>query len=147
MPFIANPAAPTDEGSIENFSDFWPDIDAAAARSVMRLESDITTTRLTALLQNAMIDVNQELATYTAQKQLDGITFEALSSTEKHQYQRAVFATAQAQLLEDMHDYDSTATGQDKADESRASIDVQRRVATLAIRSILGKSYSHIELI
>lgn len=147
MVFIANPAAPSDEDDIDNFSEFWPPFVAADARSILRLESDITTARLTALLQNAIIDVNAELVDYVSEQQAADISFEQIPDSKKHQYRRAIYASAQAQLLSDMRDYDTTSSGQDRADEVNASIDVQRRVSTLTIRSILGKSSSHIELI
>ena len=147
MPFIANPTSPADEATIENFSEFWPAFDPSDVRQILRLESDITTARLTALLQNAIIDINEELTDYVDNKQSSGISFEEIPEATQHQYRRAVYATAQAQLLSDMRDYDTTATGQDRADETNASIDVQLRVATLAVRSILGKPSSHIELI
>lgn len=147
MPFIANPPSAQDEADAPNFSDFWPALKLAEARAILRLQSDITTERLTALLLDACIDVNEQLSGYVAEQQSAGTAFSDIPKAHKHQYLRAIYASAQAQLLSDMRDYDSTASGQDKADELAASIDVQRRVATLAIRSILGKSASHIELI
>lgn len=136
MPFIANPATPADEAPIENFSGFWPAFEPAAVRAIMRLESDVTPERLAQLLQNAILDVNEALNDFVAEKQADGLTFNDLPAESQHQYRRAVYATAQAQLLEDMIDYDTTATGTDRAESVTPAIGVQQRSATLAIRSI-----------
>lgn len=136
MPFIANPATPADEAPIENFSGFWPAFEASSAREVMRLESDITPARLAQLLQNAILDVNDALTDFVAEKQADGMTFVDLPAESQHQYRRAVYATAQAQLLADMIDYDTTATGTDRADAANPAIGIQQRSATLAIRSL-----------
>lgn len=136
MPFIANPATPENEPNIENFSEFWPAFEAASARSIMRIESDITTSRLSQLLQNAILDVNDDLTDFVAEKQSEGLTFDELPEESQHQYRRAVYATAQAQLLADMIDYDTTATGADRAEAANPAIGIQQRSATLAIRSL-----------
>ncbi|WP_276681442.1 head completion/stabilization protein [Thalassolituus oleivorans] len=147
MAFIANTPEPEDEGNIDNFNDFWPALSLPNSREILRLESDITTSRLTALLQNAMIDVNHQLESFVAEQTVAGITYDQITNEKKHLYTRAIYATAQAQLLSDMRDYDSTQSAQDKTDTLKPSIDEQRRIATISIRQMLGKSFSHVELI
>lgn len=136
MPIIANPAAPADEPTIENFSEFWPEFEPATVRSIMRLDSDITPARLAELIQNAMLDVNDELTEFVAEKQADGLTFDDLPAQSQHQYRRAVYGMAQAQLLSDMIDYDTTASGADRAIAVDPAIGVQQRSAIMAIRSL-----------
>ena len=62
-------------------------------------------------------------------------------------YQRAVYATAKAELIERYRDFDSTDAGQRRAETMELSVDDYRRQARYAIRDILGRPRATVELL
>jgi hypothetical protein len=62
-------------------------------------------------------------------------------------YQRAVYATAKAELIERYRDFDSTDAGQRRAEAMELSVDDYRRQARYAIRDILGRPRATVELL
>lgn len=145
MPFIAT-TTPGTETNLLN--EFWPDINPNDARAVIRIEQDVTTARLTYLLQVAMTDVNDELAVFTAAQQAAGITSaDDLTARQRIRYQQAVYAHTTASLLEQYQDYDATGKRGDGKSSVQEQIDAQRRHVATAIRAIVGKPRSCVELI
>ncbi|WP_051219410.1 head completion/stabilization protein [Oceanobacter kriegii] len=144
MPFIATTAAGS-ETSISN--DFWPAISLTDARNVIRIEQDVTDPRLQHLLQIAIADVNDELAQYTAEQQQLGNTINELSLTVQARYLQAIYAHTTASLLEQYQDYDATGQRGESKNSIQQQVDAQRRQVATAIRAILGKPRSCVELI
>lgn len=150
--FVA-PADATD-ATITN-DGWWPDIDPAKARDILRLDGTVTDPRLADALINAVGSVNAELAEWKVTQVALGI--ETLADVEAPQvggdslyvalYQRAVRCTAGAELVERFRTFDLTDSGQKKAEEQTPTIDELRRDARWAIRDILGQARSTVELI
>lgn len=153
--FVATgPAAPTEEAPIAS-SVFWPPVLPTDARAAVRFEGNVTAARLRHALVIAIAAVNAELADWrTTQQaagyaelaavpaeQIDGISVLAID------YQRAVYATAKAELIERYRDFDGTANADRRADALDPTADDYRRDARMAVRRILGLSPSTVELI
>lgn len=152
--FVANPTVSVSELNLTN--DGWfPDIDMAALRAAIRLDGTITEARLRHAAVDAVASVNRELYEWQYQ-QIDAghTTLAAMPSVQLDGrsrlhllYLRAVYSTTKADLTERYRDYDSTASGNQRADDLTPSIDEQRRNARWAIRDILGRPHSTVELI
>tara|TARA_R110002167_G_scaffold98718_9_gene259409 strand:+ start:2736 stop:3209 length:474 start_codon:yes stop_codon:yes gene_type:complete len=127
---------------------FWPDIDPQHCRSVMRLDQSITPERLRDALVNAMLAINLDNAVWGAQQQVDGhATLADVSDQQLDEknvnvslYQRAVYCRAKADLLERYADYDSTGSGNQRADQLNASVDDYRRQSINAIGHLTGSA-------
>jgi hypothetical protein len=151
--FVAiNPSS--DDTPITN-NGFFIEISPSEFREIMRLDSSITGARIRNALIDAMGKVNTDLNAWQNLQQDQGANLltDVIAakidnkSTHEHDYQRAVFCLAKADLTEQYQDYDSSANGTDKAQEIQESIDDYRRQSRFAIRRILGIAQSTIELI
>ena len=143
-------------GSTTDFTltnDGWfPDIDATAARSALRLDGSVTDIRLETALVNAMLSVNQDLAEF----KLDHEDHEGLASipaTEINKtsrlvilYKRAVVCTAGAEIAERYRNYDTSASGDKNAEALTDSADELRRDARWAVRDLIGRVRTTVEL-
>lgn|SRR5690554_398356 len=144
-------------GSTADFTltnDGWfPDIDATAARSALRLDGSVTDVRLETALVNAMLSVNQDLAEF----KVDHEGFPSLASvpaTEINKvsrlvilYKRAVVCTAGAEIAERYRNYDTSASGNKNAEALTDTADELRRDARWAIRDLIGRVRTTVELI
>ena len=151
--------APADATDTTITNDGWfPDVDTAEARDILRLDGTVTDARLTDALVSAIGSVNTELADWRVlQLDVNGAAYAKLADVPADKinnvsryvdlYQRAVRCTAGAHLVERFRNFDVTDSGQKKADEQTPSIDELRRDARWAIRDILGVSRSTVELI
>lgn len=136
-------------------SGFWPDIATADARDAMRLDGTVTDARLKHALIEAMVSTNQELKAWRNGKEAVGFADLAsvpaeqvnAESIQLHRYRRAVYCAAKASLAERYRDFDSTDSGNKKADQLDEQPQQLRRDARWAIRDLLGTSRSSIELI
>lgn len=134
---------------------FWPDIDADHLRASLRLEGTVSNARLEQAAVNAMLSVNRELANLQAEYQAEGYaTLADVPAAELqglsgliHLYRRAIYCTAGAELAERYRSFDTTAAGNQRADDLTPSIDEYRRDARYAIRDLLGITHSTVELI
>lgn len=145
---------PADEAVIRN-DGFFPDIDPAQVREDGRISSMMSAPRLRAAIVAAIMTVAQDLKTFSADAvqaghatlgdvpapQLDG------QSVQLIRYQRAVVLYAKAELVERYRDFDTTNQGGKQADDLSASIGELRRDALHAVRDMLGKSRTTIDLI
>lgn len=151
--FVAN-SAPADEADIRN-APFWPDISPAACREAMRIGTEITPKRLRHSLIDAMLEANQDLLQWQKQQEEQGhdelaaVPVDEIDGESRYLslYRRAVYSFAKAELTERYRDYDSTLNASQQADKLDNTIDQYRRMAILAIRGILGRSHSTVELI
>lgn len=145
-------------GSAADFTltnDGWfPDIDATAARDTLRIDGTVTDTRLEAALVNAMLSVNQDLAPYKSEAAGEYPSLADIPSTDINgksrliiYYTRAVICTAGAELVERYRSYDTSADGDRNADALTPNIDELRRDARWAIRDLIGRVRTTVELI
>ncbi|AXB75481.1 head completion/stabilization protein [Novosphingobium sp. P6W] len=160
MSFVSLPPAaeveqlPEAETPIVN-DGFFPDIDPAAVRESARIPTSITPARLRAAILGAIMRVEPDLRAFAADcvtagsatlaavpaPQLDG------QSVQLIRYARAVALYTKAELIERHRDFDTTAAGGGQADELTPSVDDLRRDAQHAVRDIVGRSRTTVELI
>jgi Phage head completion protein (GPL) len=158
MSFIAiapssTTSAPPSDSIVAN-DGFFPDIDLEQMRDTMRLDGTVTAARLRNAVIAAVIAINDELQEWKARQVAAGTTELAQLQPQiggvgvaVSQYLAAVHRTAKADLTERYRDFDATKTGEAKADQLEVTIGDDRRAARWAIRDLLGKSRSTIELI
>lgn len=125
-------ADPESQETIEGH-DGWPDIDLKIARIIMRLNGTVTVERLKESLENAIQNVQSELADWKSAKK------EGMSLKEQGLYLRAVYFTAKADLTERYRDFDTTADGERRTEDLADSIDESRRNVRWAVSDILGR--------
>lgn len=149
------PSTPADEETDITNTPFYPDISPADCRLVIRLEQHITAERLRAALVNGIMHVNHNLSAFKTEQQdlgfntLGDIDAEQIdgSSINLQHYKRAVYFHAKAELIDQYLDADATASGVQRAEEKGETADDYRRGSILAIRRILGRPQSTVELI
>lgn len=134
---------------------FFPDIDLKDCRDQVRLDGTITDLRLTAAVTTALLTVNAELATYKSTQLQAGYTAltdvpgDRISGQSKPTllYKSAVYSLAKAELVERYRDYDSTLSGHQRAEQLEGTDQDYRRDARWAIRDLLGRRRTTVELI
>jgi hypothetical protein len=149
------PSTPADEETDITNTPFFPAISPADCRLVIRLEQNITAERLRAALVNAIMHINTTLDSWKNEQiaggfsTLDDIEAEEIDGTSINlqHYKRAVYFHAKAELIDQYLDADVTASGVQRAEEKGETADDYRRGSILAIRSILGRPQSTVELI
>lgn len=147
-----NPPSPTLDLIINN--GFWPDIDPNDFREEERVHN-VTPTRLRQSLRAAVADVNRQLANYQHAHQqagrmaCDAIPPEPWQSPGDIQllYLRAVYAQAQADLLERYRDASATAKGDERGEAKDLAADDYRADARWAIAELVGRRHTTVELI
>ncbi len=135
--------------------DWFPDLDGEHMRAALRLDGSITDARLEVAAVNALIQVNAELADYQAQREAEGHAALANVPAKQiqgesqllHLYRRAIYCSAGAELAERYRDYSATGDGAERAEALTPTADEYRRDARWAIRSILGRVHTTVELI
>jgi len=152
-PVVGRP--PIVEAPILN--DGWfPDIDPAAIRKVARIPVErVIPERLREALLNAIITVGDELGDWrvthiaAGRAQLDQVDPRTIDGENRLVilYRRAIAATAKAELVERQRDIDTTTGGQRDVADLEPSIGELRRDAIHAVRTILGRGLTDIELI
>ncbi|GIX38030.1 MAG: phage head completion/stabilization protein [Silanimonas sp.] len=154
-PFIAHPTPAAPAEPIVSNDGWFPDIEPARLRDAVRLDASITPERLRQAIFYAMADVNRELydwqlrqmeAGYERLEEVPSGTLDGISRLVLL-YRRAIYSTVKADLTERYRDIDTTAAGHRRADDLTPSIDEQRRNARWAIRDILGRTHTTVELI
>jgi hypothetical protein len=150
--FVAGGITP---GGHINTDPFWPSIDLDDVRGTLRLDSSVTPIRLETATIAAAITINREFKTWRETQQAAGYTTLAEVPAEKvkdvseyiHLYLRAIYAAAGAEVCERYRSYDSTNSGNQKAEELTPSIDELRRDLRWAVRDFLGINRTTVELI
>jgi hypothetical protein len=135
--------------------DWYPSINLAAARAIMRADGTVTDDRLTECLSVAVSTVEDLLDAWQQQQlALGRLTLADVPSKQLNGesrlvllYRRAVYASAQAELIERYRGVDATAAADRRADAMTTTIDDYQRYLRYAIRDILGRPRSDVELI
>jgi hypothetical protein len=161
MTFVPRPPAseidqpPGPETNVIN-DGFFPDIDPASVREAARIpKTSIAPARLRAAILGAIMTVEIDLRAFAAASiaaghatlaavpapQLDGQSVQLL------RYHRAIALYAKAELIERHRDFDTTAAGGGQADELTPSIGELRRDAQHAVRDMLGRTRTVVDLI
>lgn len=153
-PSIIPPPSTDVEPLITN--DGWfPDVDPAEFRKQMRIRESVTPERLREAILNGIISVGNSLLVWRVALALQGYaSLETLPSSELGGesrlvilYRRAIGASAKADLVERYRDTDTTGAGQRQVGELDASVEELRRDAVHAVRDMLGKTRTTVELI
>ncbi|MCX8578826.1 head completion/stabilization protein [Gilliamella sp. B2717] len=153
--FTAIAIANETEGlEISNIS-FFPAININDVRKTQRLDGTVTTERLKTAIASAIIAVNDDLYSWRLAKQSAGITTindlndELINGESRYLilYKHAVYSWANALLNEQYINFDATAKAKGDIEPNIESVGNLYRNARYAIRDILGKSRSTMELI
>ncbi|MDK1705303.1 head completion/stabilization protein [Serratia rubidaea] len=147
-------ARPESEPVIKN-SFFWPDIDPAEVRDLMRIEGTITAPRLRQAIKSAIAEVNAELHDYRRAQMDDGYQRLEDAPAEKidgesvrvSEYRNAVSAMSAALLSEQYRSLDTAAAGARKADVIEFAIDELWRNARNAISNVAERGHCIIGLL
>jgi len=134
---------------------WWPDVDPAQARDILRLDGTVSVARLREALVIAIGSVNAELAAWqtvqaaAAIQSLADVPAPKIGGISRFVdlYQRAVRCRAAAHLVERYRNLDITDKGQKHAEAQEPSIDELRRDARWAIADIQGIPHATVELI
>jgi hypothetical protein len=154
---VTPPAAAPDASVVTN--DGWfPDIALAHFRGQVRIRDSVTVDRQRGAIIGAIMTVGNDLVAWAAARRTAGAANLATvvdvpnpvldgEPALLHLYRRAVYAYAKADLVERYRDIDTTTAGQRKADELDASVDELRRDGSWAVRDMLGRTRTTVELI
>ena len=135
---------------------WFPTIDPAAIRKDHRIRDAVTAARLRSALIGAIITVTNDLSNWQARQRAAGYAsfadvpadFELDGQPRHvHLYRRAVALYAKAEIVERYRDIDMSGTGERRAEDLEPSPGELRRDALHAIRDILGKSRTTVDLI
>lgn len=134
---------------------FWPPVCLDALRAALRIDASVSSARLEVAAVAAMITVNRELATWRQRQEALGyatlaeVPGEQIAeqSWAQHLYLRAVQSATAAEVCERYRSYDTTGTGDRKAEDLQFNIDDYRRDQRFAIRDLLGISRTTVELL
>ncbi|WP_336778844.1 head completion/stabilization protein [Pantoea sp. USHLN256] len=154
MQFVAPEKATGTPEIIPNNS-FWPDIDLATFRSVMRVDGTVTPQRLKQVVLTAMAEVNAELYPWRERQELRGfngladVPAEQLNgrSVRLHHYENAVWCWARAVLNERYQDYDATAAATKRGEELADATGDLWRDARWAVSRVQNAPHCTVELI
>ncbi|BCA60249.1 head completion/stabilization protein [Sphingomonas sp. HMP6] len=144
----------TPEAVITN--DGWfPDVDPALLRLQVRIRDSVTPERLREAILGAMISIGNVLAAWRLPLEMSGIA--SLADVPAAQlggesrlvllYRRAIAAQTKADLVERYRDMDLTGAGQRQVGDLDQSVEELRRDATHAVRDMLGRTRTDVELI
>lgn len=147
-----NPPSPTLEPIANN--GFWPEIDPNEFKDEERVYN-VTGPRIRQSLRAAIADINRQLAAYQVEQQDNGrasveeIPLEVWQSEgDLHLlYRRAVYAQAQADLLERYRDASATNEGDERGEAKDLAADDYRADARWAIAELTGRNHTTVELI
>ncbi|WP_263054238.1 head completion/stabilization protein [[Curtobacterium] plantarum] len=154
MEFIAPQKATGTPDIIPNNS-FWPDVDLAKFRSVMRVDGTVTPERLRQVVLTAIAEVNAELYAWRERQELAGrnsladVPAERLAgvSVRLHHYENAVWCWTRAVLNERYQDFDATAAAAKRGEELNDASGDLWRDARWAVSRVQDMPHCTVELI
>ncbi len=151
--FVATGGKPSTANPQLTNDGFFPDFELEAVRAALRLDGSVTDERLMPACVSAVIETNADLAPlkekYSEHAKLSLVPADQINGETilLHLYRRAVYCNVGAELSERYRAYDSTAQGNQRADDLTPSIDEYRRDARFAIRDLLKRVRVTVELI
>lgn len=133
---------------------FWPDVDPNTFRDEERVMG-ITDVRIRQSLRASIADINRQLAGYQHNQQQSGrMAYDAIPPEPWQSpgdiellYLRAVYAQAQADLLERYRDASATGKGDERGEAKDLAADDYRADARWAIAELTGRNHTTVELI
>ncbi|MXO64838.1 head completion/stabilization protein [Altericroceibacterium endophyticum] len=154
---VSTPPAPASpEGSMVTTGAWWPDVDVNDIRQRVNLRGELPHARLVDAIEWGVIHVTTELTRWASAAIVAG----ANSLTDVDPLNRvngapllerlfigAVASTAAARLIERHPDITATREGSDRAEQRYELAAAFRRDATHAIRTMMGRSGTTVELI
>lgn len=154
MNFVSPETAPDAPEIILNTS-FWPDIDLAEFRAVMRVDGTVTPLRLRQVVLTAISEVNAELYGWRERQELNGFNhladvpaqMLAGQSQRIHHYRNAVMCWTRAVLNERYQDFDATASGVKRGEALEESTGELWRDVRWAISRMQDLPHCTVELI
>lgn len=146
---------PTPTPETEVAQDWFPAIVPADLRAKHRIRDAVTATRWREAIIAAIITVNNDLADWQARQSASGhaslSAIPALMLDGKSRleflYLRAVALNAKSEIVERYRDIDMSGTGEKRAEDLDPTPDELRRDAIHAVRDILGKTRTVVDLI
>lgn len=151
MSLIALPPEPASPiGSTVAADGWFPDVDLNDMRDKLRVGKVVTHGRLTFAVEGALVTVQTELDAWKAAQVAAGA--DSLAAVPKGAmltvlFRRAVYFTAAAELAETYRDISATDDGDARAEEFVPVAADYRRMATHAIRDMIGTTRTAVELI
>lgn len=153
-PPVEDPEAPS-EGEIVEADAWFTGLDLGDMRKELRIDDTVTSIRLRYAVRAAMVTVMNDLLAWQGDQIFAG--HESLEAVPAAQvdgesrmviaWRRAVYCFAKAELIERYRDIDTTASGEKKLDGLDPAIVELRRDGSHAIRDILGRLRTTVELI
>ena len=149
------PAPGAEDATIVTNDGWFPDIALADFRAEMRIRESVTVQRQRKAIIDAVIATGNDLQAWAAAQlatgyaKLEAVPSPAIGGQSRllHCYRTAVFARAKADLVERYRDIDITGDGNRRAEDLDPTIGELRRDATHAVRDILGRTRTCVELI
>ncbi len=151
-----DPAQLAEECDRPILGDGWyPDIDLEQLRAAQRIFQNVTPARLREAVMAGIESVGSDLTDWRDDRLEDGAASLAAVSAAQIDgeprlvvlYRRAVGCYARAELLERYRDFDLTSTGQRDGEIMVSSAAEQRRDALHAVRDIMGKRRTTVDLL
>lgn len=157
MSFVAVPPSPASPDYSLVESDGWfPSIDCNVMREALRIGPTVTHERLVEAIKGGMLLIDGELRDWRLAREAEGA--EVLSDVQPDQtiagehrlsalYVRAVRFAAAAELADLHRDLTATQEGQARADTAATTAQDYHKLATHAVRDIIGATRTAVELI
>lgn len=149
MGFVAN-GNPTPQHEKISTNAFFPDVSINDIRDIVKIDGSVTDARLKQAIFEEIIDVNRLLVSLvqpdTNLTQLSKNKVNEKTDTEIL-YFSAISNGVAAKVFEKYRGYDSTNTGNKRADDLTLTIDEYRRNKHWAIQQLLKQNQTTIELI
>lgn len=150
---VPGPAANTQAAIVND--GFLPDIEPDTVKADVRVRDTVTPARLRAAVVAAILKIAPDLVAFVAEQKAAGFTrLEDVpgptldgKKVSVQLYERAVGAFAKAELIERNRDVDQTAGGQRDSADLDPAIGELCRDARHAIRDLLGRTRTTVELI
>lgn len=157
MAFVALPPSPASPENAEVAGDgFYPSIDCNSMRNALRVGEIVTHARLFEAVKGGIVSIEGELADWRGARELEGAATLAEVDPDRmtggeHRltvlYTRAVHFAAAAELAELHRDLTATQEGLARADTAATTAQEYAKLATHAVRDILGAGRAVVELI
>lgn len=150
MSFVANGNSTKSNITIASKRQFFPTIALDDIKQDVRIDGSVTDARVKQALLEEIIDVNRLLADLVQpDKTLIGLATDIIDGKADTDilYFSAVANGVAAKIAEKYRSYDSTNSGNKRAEELSATINEYKRNKVFAIQQLKGENHSIVELI